>query len=78
MPELLSTTGIKRGEAAALGAGKVPLAASAAPGSTERRELQPSLRSNRHKKYCLNLEISRGVSRNRQINPVLRSDCLPG
>lgn len=44
-PELITTTGIKRGEAVALRAGKVPLAAPEVPGSTERKEPLPSLRT---------------------------------
>lgn len=78
MPELLTTTGIKRGEAVALGAGKVPLAAPKAPGSAERRVPLPGPGRDTHRKHCLNLEISRGVRRKRETKPVLGSDCLPG
>lgn len=44
-------TGIERGEAVAPEAGKVTLAASEVPGSTEMRVPLPSLQSNRHRYF---------------------------
>lgn len=67
MPELL-TTGIKRGEAVALGAGKVPLAALKGACLCQAMEKQTGQR-------CLNLDISRSVSE--EIKPVSLKELRP-